>query len=123
MQTKTSALLLAAFCGFAVLASGSAAAREDTGLEGHWGGDLVSLKTGEKSSAELTLDHYGCYALSIKRDPGIETGFYTVQDGKVVLKTTGGAQRLTFIVEGERLKAEPTPDQLLPKDCCELERR
>ena len=47
MQTKTSALLLAAFCGFAVLASGSAAAREDTGLEGHWGGDLVSLKTGE----------------------------------------------------------------------------
>ena len=53
MQTKTSALLLAAFCGFAVLASGSAAAREDTGLEGHWGGDLVSLKTGEKSSAEL----------------------------------------------------------------------
>ena len=110
MQTKTSALLLAAFCGFAVLASGSAAAREDTGLEGHWGGDLVSLKTGEKSSAELTLDHYGCYALSIKRDPGIETGFYTVQDGKV-------------IVEGERLKAEPTPDQPLPKDCCELERR
>lgn len=123
MQTKTSALLLAAFCGFAVLASSSAAAREDTGLEGHWGGDLVSLKTGEKSSAELTLDHYGCYALSIKRDPGIETGFYTVQDGKVVLKTTGGAQRLTFIVEGERLKAEPTPDPPLPKDCCELERR
>ena len=41
----------------------------------------------------------------------------------VVLKTTGGAQRLTFIVEGERLKAEPTPDQPLPKDCCELERR
>ena len=41
-------------------ASGSAAAREDTGLEGHWGGDLVSLKTGEKSSAELTLEHYGC---------------------------------------------------------------
>ena len=76
MQTKTSALLLAAFCGFAVLAPGSAAAREDTGLEGHWGGDLVSLKTGEKSSAELTLDHYGCYALSIKRDPGIETGLY-----------------------------------------------
>ena len=103
MQTKTSALLLAAFCGFAVLASGSAAAREDTGLEGHWGGDLVSLKTGEKSSAELTLDHYGCYALSIKRDPGIETGFYTVQDGKVVLKTTNGAKRLTFIVVGERL--------------------
>lgn len=89
----------------------------------HWGGDLVSLKTGEKSSAELTLDHYGCYALSIKRDPGIETGFYTVQDGKVVLKTTNGAKRLTFIVEGERLKAEPTPDQPLPKDCCELERR
>ncbi len=44
MQTKTSALLLAAFCGFAVLASGSAAAREDTGLEGHWGGDRFHSK-------------------------------------------------------------------------------
>lgn len=75
MQTKTSALLLAAFCGFAVLASGSAAAREDTGLEGHWGGDLVSLKTGEKSSAELTLDHYGCYALSINAIPALKRVF------------------------------------------------
>lgn len=88
--------------------------REDTGLEGHWGGDLVSLKTGEKSSAELTLDHYGCYALSIKRDPGIETGFYTVQDGKVVLKTTNGCEAAHFIVEGERLKAEPTPGSAAP---------
>ena len=72
------------------LASGAAqAAHKDTGLEGHWSGSMLS-QADEMADAELSLDHYGCYALSVKKDRGIETGFYEVKDGRVLLKNSSG---------------------------------
>lgn len=116
---------LAALLG-CVLAAGSSAAlaREATGLEGHWLGDLAA-KTGEKSSAEISLDHYGCYALSVKRDQGIEAGTYTAENGKLVLKTTGGEVRLVFTFdEGKtRLEQEKRSGETLPEGCCTFTRR
>ena len=122
MRIRTAAVIFAASCGL-LLSAGSASAREATGLEGHWGGTLASLTKDEASSAEMTLDNYGCYAISIKKDPGVETGFYTVKNGKVFLKTTAGAERLTLEVKGETLVVVPAGGQKLPEGCCELQRR
>ncbi len=106
------------------LASGAAqAAHKDTGLEGHWSGSMLS-QADEMADAELSLDHYGCYALSVKKDRGIETGFYEVKDGRVLLKNSSGVvSRQLEVGKDEKLHlldAEGKPLADAPRDCCSL---
>lgn len=95
---------------------------------GHYSGTLVA-KSGEGSAAELSLDDYQCYALSIKEEQGIETGFYEVAGGRVLLKSPSGDVRHTFRVDGTSpatltqlndkvAPAEPMQETL--PDCCRV---
>lgn len=116
--------LAAAAAAAAVLASGGASAREATGLEGAWLGALIA-QNGESARAELTLDDYGCYALSIKLDRGVEIGFYEVRDGLLYLKTTKGDPRFTFRVSDDKafIELDPKSVERVPEGCCTLRRR
>ena len=125
MNKLRAALLPAALAALLAASSGAQAARTPTGLEGHWSGTLLSLADAP-TEAELSLDDYGCYAASLKSEHGIETGFYEVKDGRLVLKGTGGAvvrqlelgadKRLHLLDAGGGPLANP------PKDCCSLSR-
>lgn len=95
---------------------------------GHYSGTLVA-KSGEGSPAELSLDDYKCYALSIKEEQGIETGFYEVAGGRVLLKSPSGDVLHTFRVDGTSpatltqlndkvAPAEPMQETL--PDCCRV---
>ena len=121
MFTRT--VLTTALLSLAFLAGTADAARAPTGFEGHWSGTLVSASD-EAAGAELSLDSYGCYALSIKTDRGIETGFFEVKDGRVLLKNSGGSvlRVLECREDGKlhELTAEGKPLEGKPADCCSL---
>ncbi len=95
---------------------------------GHYSGTLVA-KSGEGSPAELSLDDYKCYALSIKEEQGIETGFYEVRDGRMLLKSPSGDVLHTFRVDGTapvtltQLNDKVAPVQPMQEalpDCCRV---
>lgn len=113
----------AALLSLGLLSGAAQAAHKATGLEGHWSGSMLS-QAEEMADAELSLDNYGCYALSVKADRGIETGFYEVKDGRVLLKNSGGvvSRQLEVGKDGKlHLRdAEGKPLANAPKDCCSL---
>lgn len=118
-----SKVLFAALFSVSLAAGAAETAHKDTGLEGHWSGVLLS-QTEEAADAELSLDHYGCYALSVKKDRGIETGFFEVKDGRVLLKNSGGVVNREFEVgkDGKLhlLDAEGKPLVMAAENCCSL---
>ena len=122
LRVITSALILSAVVGLASI-SGSAAARDKSGLEGHWSGVMLTMMD-EASDAELSLDDYGCYALSLKNEHGIETGFYTVKAGRVELKDSSGVVRRILEKRADEklhlLSADGTALKDAPEGCCAL---
>lgn len=123
--------LIAAGLAACLAASAQAADTNTADIEpfiGHYSGTLVA-KSGEGSPAELSLDDYKCYALSIKEEQGIETGFYEVRDGRMLLKSPSGDVLHTFRVDGTSpatltqlndkvAPAEPMQETL--PDCCRV---
>ena len=113
-----SKVLFAALFSVSLAAGAAETAHKDTGLEGHWSGVLLS------QAEELSLDHYGCYALSVKKDRGIETGFFEVKNGRVLLKNSGGVVNREFEVgkDGKLhlLDAEGKPLVMAAENCCSL---
>ena len=93
----------------------------DKDLEGSYHGVLLS-RTGEASDAQILLDDYKRFALSIKKDRGMETGFYVVSGSRLILKRSASSERRIFeILPDCALKAVYEPDSA-PKDCCVLEK-
>lgn len=122
LRVVSSALILSAVVGLASVST-PAAARDKTGLEGHWSGVMLTMMD-ETSDAELSLDDYGCYALSLKKEHGIETGFYTVKAGRVELKDSTGVVRRMLEKRGDEklhlLSADGKPLKDAPQGCCAL---
>lgn len=92
---------------------------------GHFKGTMMAV-SGEACEAELSLDRYKCYALSVMKEPGIETGFYEVKGDRIILKNTSGDVVRQFKVEKQdpttllQLDAEGAPMADAPKDCCRI---
>lgn len=95
----------------------------DSDIEGSYRGVLLS-KTGEESDAEILLDDYKRFALSIRKDRGMETGFYTVQGSRLVLKISASTDRRVFeILPDCTLKAVyKEEEEHASKDCCLLQK-
>ncbi len=119
---RLKALLAAAM--LAAAAQGAALAADPADLLGHYAGTMLT-REGVKSDAELTLDRYKCFVLSVKKDQGgLETGFYDVKDDLIILmKKDRTPYRWFFVTPGERLEergAEGSALQNPPDGCCLL---
>lgn len=94
---------------------------------GHYQGKLIDDK-GQPADAEISIDPYNCFVLSIMTEHGLETGFVDFKDGRLSLrhpKTKDAVRVFTIdpkdgtitLVENNGKKVEAT------KDCCRLGRR
>ncbi|BBF23272.1 hypothetical protein [Sutterella megalosphaeroides] len=96
----------------------------DSPVVGQYVGTLISEK-GEASEAEMTLDHYKCFVLRVKKDTTrMELGRYEVQGDTVVLKTNEGKAYRWFSTKTpdrlELLGDEGKPLEKKPEGCCTL---
>ena len=91
---------------------------------GHYSGKLYS-QGGEVVDAELSLDNYKCFVLSVMKDQGLETGFVEMKGKKIILKHTDGkAYRVFTMVEDGKLvlKSVDGKDVKQTDACCTLVR-
>ena len=96
----------------------------DSPVVGQYVGTVISEK-GEASEAEMTLDHYKCFVLRVKKDTTrMELGRYEVRGDTLVLKTNEGKAYRWFSTKTpdrlELLGAEGKPLEKKPEGCCTL---